>query len=138
MLSDSSDLRALTVRQPWAWAIVAGLKDIENRTWATRRRGRILIHAGRLDDAEALREFPAELPAPGELLRGYIIWSVELVDCLPLAEVRSRWAIGPCCFVLRDAERLEKPIRIAGSLKFWRPESRLCASSCTRIQLHRS
>jgi len=40
-----NDLRALSVWQPWAWLIVRGYKDIENRTWQTGYRGTILIHA---------------------------------------------------------------------------------------------
>ena len=36
----------LSIRQPYAWLIVNGFKPVENRTWPTRFRGRILIHAG--------------------------------------------------------------------------------------------
>jgi hypothetical protein len=43
--------RTLTVRQPWAWAIARGHKDIENRSWTTRYRGPIAI----------LRKLAAEL-----------------------------------------------------------------------------
>jgi hypothetical protein len=43
-------LVALSVKQPWAALIVAGLKTVEVRTWPTRRRGRVLIHAGRTAD----------------------------------------------------------------------------------------
>ena len=39
-------MKALSIRQPWAELIVAGLKDIENRTWRTDYRGPVLIHAG--------------------------------------------------------------------------------------------
>lgn len=39
-------LRALTIRQPWAWAIIHGGKDIENRSWNTKHRGPLVIHAG--------------------------------------------------------------------------------------------
>lgn len=39
-------LRALTVRQPWAWAIAHGGKDVENRSWPTSYRGLLAIHAG--------------------------------------------------------------------------------------------
>ena len=38
---------ALSVRQPWAWAIIHAGKDIENRSWATKFRGRVLIHASK-------------------------------------------------------------------------------------------
>lgn len=36
--------KAITIKQPWASLIVDGLKDIENRTWKTKFRGRVLIH----------------------------------------------------------------------------------------------
>lgn len=44
-MSSPDALRALTVRQPWAWAIAHGGKDIENRTWSSSYRGLLAIHA---------------------------------------------------------------------------------------------
>jgi ASCH domain len=38
------NMKALSVRQPWAWAIISALKDIENRGWPIHYRGDILIH----------------------------------------------------------------------------------------------
>jgi hypothetical protein len=38
-------VKALCVRQPWADLIVAGVKDVENRTWSTRHRGPLVIVA---------------------------------------------------------------------------------------------
>src|SRR5260370_1114928 len=38
-------MRALSVRQPWAWAIAAAGKDVENRSWKSGYRGLIAIHA---------------------------------------------------------------------------------------------
>ena len=38
-------MKAITIKQPWASLIVHGIKDIENRTWRTNYRGRVLIHA---------------------------------------------------------------------------------------------
>jgi len=37
-------VKTLSVKQPWATYICAGLKDVENRTWTTDYRGRLLIH----------------------------------------------------------------------------------------------
>lgn len=37
----------LPVRQPWAWLIIHGGKDVENGNWTTRVRGRVLIHAAK-------------------------------------------------------------------------------------------
>lgn len=51
-------MMALSIRQPWAWLIASGHKDIENRCWKTLRRETIYIHAskgmtrGEYDDAQ--------------------------------------------------------------------------------------
>jgi len=45
-------MKALSVRQPWAWLIANNLKPIENRTWPTRYRGAFLIHAGQTFDLQ--------------------------------------------------------------------------------------
>jgi hypothetical protein len=38
-------MKVIVIRQPWAWVILHGSKDIGNRTWATRYRGTLLIQA---------------------------------------------------------------------------------------------
>ena len=38
-------MKAITIKNPWAYLVAAGIKDIENRTWPTKYRGRVLIHA---------------------------------------------------------------------------------------------
>lgn len=52
-------MRILTVRQPWAWAIVHGGKDVENRgrNIAGSYRGPVAIHAGMREDTAA-RQHP--------------------------------------------------------------------------------
>lgn len=111
-----SSLPCLSVRQPWAWLIVNGFKPIENRTWRTRFRGRILIHAGRQMTCEEWRSAAAfaveRCEVPHEhfyesgaahfscLDRGGIVGSVEIVDCVD--EHDSSWFVGPFGFVLRD------------------------------------
>jgi hypothetical protein len=49
----NGDVHALTVQQPWAYAITVGAKTVENRTWTTRYRGPLLIHAGKTVDVAA-------------------------------------------------------------------------------------
>ena len=47
-------MKALSVRQPWAWAIIYAGKDVENRTWPTRYRGFVIVHASqRVDDVSS-------------------------------------------------------------------------------------
>jgi ASCH domain len=68
-------LLALSVRQPWAWLIVNGVKDNENRSWRTDHRGPLLIHAslsagGYTEDIEAVERkhgisVPLELDTGG-------------------------------------------------------------------------
>lgn len=108
-------LLALSVRQPWAWAIIHCGKNIENRSWRAvnhglRQRGRICIHAAKgmtRDAYEDAQDFMAHLgvhsvtpPAPHELLRGGIIGAVEVVDVV--TEHVSPWFMGPRGLVLRD------------------------------------
>jgi len=104
---------ALSIRQPWAWLIINGGKDIENRDWPTKFRGRILVHAGKgmtrdEFDSAAIFSFgrtgTAKLPPPDELQRGGIIGSVEIVDCVKHSG--SHWFVGTYGFVLRDPRPL--------------------------------
>jgi hypothetical protein len=107
---------ALSIRQPWAWLILNGGKDIENRTWRTNFRGRVLVHASKgmtnmeWEDAFdlALHIDPAiayRIPRMAdELMRGGIVGEVEIVDCVSQSD--SRWFGGPCGFVLRNAKPL--------------------------------
>ena len=87
--------RALTVRQPWAWAIAAGHKDCENRTWATSHRGWLAIHAAAtaadaVEDARCAQILGAlagvAAPATQDLVRSAIIAVVFLDDILPPAK----------------------------------------------------
>ncbi len=103
---------ALSVRQPWVWAIIYGGKDIENRSWQAvnhglKRRGRIAIHAAKgmtRDEYDNTRDFIAniggEAPAAIDLRRGGIIGSVEVIDVVSKSE--SPWFFGPRGLVLRD------------------------------------
>lgn len=91
-------MKALSIKQPWASLIALGLKDVENRTWPTHYRGRILIHASK--EAAFKGSYKGNLP-PGWWLelgvkdpakqadviyhaqfRKAIIGSVEIVDCV--------------------------------------------------------
>jgi hypothetical protein len=101
-------VKALSLRQPWAWLAAEGIKDVENRTWATRFRGEFLIHAAKTFDRAAyerlLHEAQVVLPAPGEFERGGIVGAAELVDCVTHHD--SPWFWGPYGFVLRRARPL--------------------------------
>ena len=114
-------LKALSIRQPWAWLIVEGWKDVENRTWSTNFRGRFYIHASKTFDDAAyvdLRERRFDLPWPSksEFCRGGIIGAVTLSGCYRWHE--SVWFEGPFGFHLTDPARLAF-IPCRGRLKFF-------------------
>lgn len=50
-------MKAITIQQPFATLIAEGLKEYEFRTWETKYRGDILIHAGKSVDKEAVKRF---------------------------------------------------------------------------------
>lgn len=123
-------MRALSIRQPWAWLIIHGGKDIENRSWHTTFRGRFLVHAsGAMTRheyqaaAEWVREGPGKvfLPAFEELQRGGVIGSVELVDSVSASA--SPWYMGQVGFVLRDPRSLPF-LPLKGRLGFFNVEDR--------------
>lgn len=97
-------MKALSVRQPWAWAIVHAGKDVENRTWGTRYRGPLLIHASTNYDRAGKAWIRDELgiEVPPDLPRGGIIGRVQLVGCTQASD--SPWFQGPNGLLLRDPE----------------------------------
>lgn len=107
-------MKAISIRQPWAWLIIHAGKDIENRSWPTRFRGRVLVHAAQgmtRQEYFDVEHFIAghhggriQLPPADDLARGGIIGSVEIVDCV--SESNSPWFFGPYGFILRNPEPL--------------------------------
>ena len=122
-------MHVLTIRQPWLWSILHAGKRVENRTWQTRLRGRVLLHAAsRLAEADSVeawrclcRRLGIIQPDLDSLPLGQILGSALIVDCTHL---RDPWALpGHWQFVLADV-RLLAPVAIPGRLGFWRlPET---------------
>lgn len=111
-------VKVLSIKQPWAHLIVHGIKDIENRTWKTSLRGRILIQASKAIDYPAYHHFKFihNLPPIHEMLVGGIVGGVEVVDCVDRHS--SEWFDGPHGFVLENATPL--PFRkLKGQLGFF-------------------
>ena len=100
-------MKALSIKQPWAWAIIHG-KDIENRTWPTRFTGSFFIHAGKkfdhygyqwlLDHRNLLM---TKIPHPDDFQIGGIVGISKIVDCV--SSHTSPFFFGPWGFVLEDS-----------------------------------
>lgn len=102
--------KAISIKQPWAYLICAGIKDVENRTWPTKYRGRVYIHASaksaynngcssHLFTEQQMRAIKQSIPAHPDLDRDFqgnsyspfffeehelsaIIGHVDIVDCV--------------------------------------------------------
>lgn len=106
--------KALSIRQPWAWAIIHGGKDVENRSWQAVNhgltlRGRIAVHASRgitraeyVNTAAFMDQIGVTCPPAHELERGGIIGSVEVYDVVK--DHLSPWFFGPRGLLLRNPE----------------------------------
>jgi hypothetical protein len=125
-------MKALSIRQPWAWFILCGhpwAKDVENRDWQhlCRERGNLLIHAAKgmtkkeYDDAcKFARTAGATMfPQFDDLKRGGIVGMVKLVD--HVRRHKSKWFEGPTALVFTDPYPL--PFRpYPGQLGFFEVE----------------
>jgi hypothetical protein len=151
-------MRVLTVRQPWAWAIIHGGKNVENRTQniAGSYRGPVAIHAGRgwsHQGAFDQRVLGAvcetnHIDAPIVEAQGYlepdmdefhpsgvVIGVVDLVDVDRLPEpLCSPWAMDDHHhLVLRNPRALAVPIPAKGRLGLWRPDDTLLAAITAQL-----
>jgi hypothetical protein len=141
-------MKALSIKQPWASLIAHGIKNIENRTWRTKFRGRIYIHAsaksaGNIMDLLNEKQL-INLPNYIFLSENYplsaIIGEVDIVDCV--INHSSIWAekteiIGKTIeneilyngkpiynWVLANAKLYDKPIlNVKGKLSFYFPDN---------------
>ena len=124
-------MKVITIKQPWASLIAKGYKEYEFRTWKTKYRGDILIHAGKEIDKEALKRFEKyNLEYP----QGCIIAIAKITDCIPVDEkflsimisknkdvykgMKNYLGKNGYGFKLEDVEEII-PIKINGKLSLW-------------------
>ena len=86
-------MKAITVLQPWAWLLATGKKRCETRSWKTNYRGEILIHAGKKNMTNIMRQTFFEamyMKQAGvfntEMITEAIIGKANLVNCVRIDE----------------------------------------------------
>lgn len=140
-------MKALSVWAPWAWALVAGIKPVENRgdpckgsgaLWQSQRGVWTLIHVGlhrpSVEDVEAVEELAAErgLAMPEWAKRaptkvGVIVGAVRFIDDLAPAAVTDPWARrwvnegAAHCWVVGEARLFEEHVPCVGGRGFFDP-----------------
>lgn len=140
-------MKALSLTQPWATLVACGAKQIETRSWATRYRGPLAVHAAKGYPKWA-REFALE-PACYEAFRrrgaselwggqtghplGAVVALCRLAECIPTSSVNFQalgvpeglerafgdYAPGRYAWILRDVKPLPEPIPAKGALGLW-------------------
>lgn len=115
-----TQVRGLTVRQPWADAIAFHGKTIENRGRRSNYRGLVLIHAGQTRDE--VEGAPEDLPDA----RGAVIATAQLAGCHICNGDCSPWADpGEWHWELADVTALSEPVPFRGALGLWTPPPEL-------------
>lgn len=124
-------MKVLTIKQPWATLIAEGIKKYEFRSWPTKYRGKILIHAGLSYDSLAMKKlFSKDFDYPS----GALIAEAQIVDVIKVDEAfRQRLQRENAqvyeniitdhtwqgyAFKLANIKKI-KPIEIKGKLGFW-------------------
>lgn len=121
-------MRAITICQPYASLIATGQKRVENRSWPTRYRGAIAVHAGK--SRQWLGSWDGPMPEPMPF--GAVIAKVNLIACLPIDEIsrglhdqQFPWlrehehTEGPWCWVLENVLQLPEPVPASGAQGIW-------------------
>ncbi|MEU3564605.1 ASCH domain-containing protein [Kitasatospora sp. NPDC006786] len=121
----AADIPALTIRQPWLAAILTGDKTTENRSWPTKHRGPVVLHAARAlaRDGQADPLVRAVLARPGApaLTTGALVATANVTDCHRDTGCCRPWGLpGLWHWGLADVQALADPISAAGRLGLWR------------------
>lgn len=125
-------MKVITIKQPFATLIAEGIKEYEFRTWKTKYRGDILIHAGKGIDKKAMEKYKN---LNLEYQSGKIIAKATITDCIYLDESlkqilkeknysiyhnvlkeNSTWK--GYAFKLENIQKIP-PIEIKGKLSLW-------------------
>src|SRR5262245_28062319 len=104
-------LKALTIQNPWAAAVVRGLKVEEYRSWGTSHRGIVLVHAGksRASMGEA-DQFPTLTAA--DYAFGALVGACRVVGCEACGEGGFAWRLA-------DAVAFAGPLPWIGNVGLW-------------------
>lgn len=122
-------MKVLTIKQPWASLIIDGYKEYEFRSWKTKVRGEVLIHASKSLEKDAMKRFKhLDLEYP----TGKILGKVTITDCIKVTKefednliTQNELVYGASrgrdgyAFKLDQVEKWETPKDAKGSLGFW-------------------
>ncbi len=110
-------MKALSIRQPWAHAILHLGKDVENRTWPPNWAGLVLVHASKTVDVDAVRYLTGHGHDLPDLVTGALVGTVRVTGCGPSP---SEWAqASQWHWWLEDPRPFLTPIPWRGALRLF-------------------
>lgn len=130
-------MKAISLWQPWATAAVSindltgmSVKGPETRSWPTKVRGRVAIHAAlKTVDILVPTEFLRGIDRTTRLPYGAIVGTVEIVDCVPVEQIRDSlaeqqrffgdYSDGRYAWILANQIKFDKPISCKGRQGFF-------------------
>jgi len=134
-------MKVLSFLQPWASLTVMGLKKLETRSWSTKHRGDLLIHASMGQSGALLAPeppFSKYITDFSKLPFGAIIGKVQLTDVIKVESLHMSDAVinqltmeerafgdysnGRYVWVLEEPSLFNKPIYMKGTLGLWNYE----------------
>ena len=124
-------MKVLSIKEPWASLIMNGTKKIETRSWKTKYRGEIYIHAS-LSKTKITKPEVYELIKDMNFKCGYIICKCNLVDCIYMTDeyvndmkinhyeeyICGHYEVGRYAWIVEDVKVIE-PIEAKGKLGLW-------------------
>lgn len=126
-------MKVLTIKQPWATLIMQKNKRFEFRSWQTKYRGELLIHAGKGIDKEAMKRLAKYIPE--DMPIGKILGKVILVDCVKMTPELKEMLLKEnkdiytdssfkenFAWKLENVEVFDKTIEVKGKLSLWEYE----------------
>ena len=128
-------MKALTIKEPWASLIIEGYKKYEFRSWKTKYRGKILVHAGLSVEKDMLKRFK---DYKIDVKPGYILGEVTINDCIlvdekfnkelreidPIVYGRSNH-VENYAWKIENVIKYDEPIPCKGKLGLWNYEKNI-------------
>jgi len=115
-------MKALTLIQPWASLIMDGRKIVETRSWNTKYRGALIIHAGSKVDRQACEFFgydPKKIATSAGLGTVRLIETVQFPSPWVVPDPYGDFAPGRFGWLLCDVRRWRSPSPMPGKLGLW-------------------
>ncbi|XP_018408497.1 PREDICTED: activating signal cointegrator 1 isoform X3 [Nanorana parkeri] len=130
----------LSMHQPWASLLVAGIKRVEGRTWYSAHRGRLWIAAAaKRPSPQEISELEAsyrvllnkDIHFPKDYPTGCLLGCVEVVDCLSREQFQEQYrslnqeSASPFVFICTNPQELPIKFPMKGQHKIWKLDSKI-------------